>query len=312
MGTVLPRMSHYPGGFNHGLTIREIPLHMAHPGETFWVDENASSPGRGTFRNPDISIESCMSRCVADRGDIITVKAGHVENISETGGITCDVAGVAIVGTGRGSKQAKIEWDTTENADIDVTAANVTFSNLWLYNNYADVDGAFDVAAGGDYFTIQDCIWTDGSNSLDLEEGINLAVGANYFAFIGNTVKFYTGSDTESLVLTQGESIDITVTGNSIIMAASAAIFALNATALTGTPLFRDNFMLNLDNTATVPCVALNSATVAMFANERQGSDKSAGIPASDISASFMIECHGTDQNDTSSLIWPTSQTVWT
>ena len=121
----IPKMSNYPGGFSHGVTIRGIPITMSHTGDVFWVDENANSPGRGTFANPDISIDSCMSRCVSARGDIIMVKPGHVENISAAGDLTCDVIGVAIIGTGWGDDQAKIVWDTADTADVEVTAKNV-------------------------------------------------------------------------------------------------------------------------------------------------------------------------------------------
>ncbi|MBW2003088.1 MAG: hypothetical protein JRI72_00525 [Deltaproteobacteria bacterium] len=284
---------------------------MANPGNVFWVDENASSPGRGTFKNPDTSIDSCMSRCVANRGDIIMVKPGHIENISAAGDLTCDVAGVTILGTGCGSKQAKIVWDTADTADVDVTAANVTFSNLWLYNNYANVDGAFDVSADGDYFTIQNCRWTDASAAKELEEGVNLAAGASYFAFINNEVKLYTGSGTESLVFTAGECVDMTVVGNSIVMAATAAIFDCDATALTGTPLFKDNLMINLDTTTGL-CVAIDGSTVGVFVGERYGSNKNNTVPASALTVSYCIDCHGVDQDNTSSIAWPGTATAWT
>lgn len=299
-----------PSSITDGLTIRGIPLHVSHPGEVFWVDENAGFPGRGTFKNPDVSYELAMSRCVADRGDVIIGKPGHIENISAAADLTCDIAGVALIGTGRGSKQTKIVWDTISDADIDITAANVSFSNLWLYNNYADVDGAFDVSAAGDYFTIQDCVWTDGSSSLDLEEGVNLAVNADHFAFINNIVKLYTGGDTESLIFTAGESVDMTVTGNSIIMPATAAIFDINATALTGTPLFRNNFMLNLD-TSTGLSVSIHSSTVAMFVDEMYGSDKDNTVPAATLTNSFMYYCNGVDQADYYSVAWPATATAW-
>ena len=50
MGVALPKMANYPGGFSHGITIRGVPLTVSHPGEVFWVDENASCTGRG---NPE-------------------------------------------------------------------------------------------------------------------------------------------------------------------------------------------------------------------------------------------------------------------
>ncbi len=302
----------YPGGFTSGIHVRGIPLHVAHPGEVFWVDENAATPanGRGTFRNPATSIDAAMSLCVANRGDIVMVKPGHIENISAAGDLACDVAGVAVVGTGVGDKQAKIVWDTADTADVEVTAASVTFSNMWLYNNYANVDGCFDCSAAADYLTIQGCRWTDASAAAEIEEGINLAAGANFFAFLNNDVRLYTGSGTESLVLTAGECIDLNVQNNTIVMAATAAIFDCDATALTGTPLFRNNTMINLDTTTGLT-VAIANTTVGVFIGERHGSNKNNTVPISDTSVSYMIDCHGVDQDNTSSLIFPSTATAW-
>lgn len=302
--------SNYPGGFKYGLNIRGIPLQVTHTGETFWVDENASSPGRGTYTNPDTSISSCITnRCVAGRGDIIICKPGHIENVSAAAGLVCSIADVAIIGMGVGSSQAKIEWDTADTADVDITAANVSFINMWLHANYANVDGAIDVAAAGDYFTIQGCRVTAGSTALDFEEFINLAVGANYFAFLENDVHLIEGTDAESLVLSQGESLAMRVIGNNIIMEASTSIFDIDATAITGGPIFRDNLMVNLTAAADY-CVEINSATVAMFVNERYGC-AGAAEPVTDGSASFFINCHGVDGVNQSSLIFPTTATAW-
>jgi hypothetical protein len=247
---------------------------------------------------------------VAGRGDVIMVKPGHVENISDAGDLVCDVIGVSIIGTGTGDDQAKIEWDTADDADIDVTVANVTIANMWLFNNYANVDGCIDVAAGGTYFTVSGCRWTDGSATLEIEEGINLAVDADFFKFLNNDVRLYTGSGTESLVFADGECIDMTVENNTIIMAATAAIFDCDKTAITGTPLFRNNAMVQLDGTTGL-CVAVHANTVAVFVNERYAGDKANTVPCATTTLSFGIHCHGSELNDVGSLLWPSTATAW-
>lgn len=310
MGTEHFRLSNYPGGFLHGLTIAGMPIQTTNPGKVFWVDENASRTGRGTFNSPDTSIDTCMSRCVAGRGDIIMVKPGHEENISAAAGLVCDIAGVAIVGTGRGDDQAKITFDTADTADIDVTAANVSFVNMWFYANYANVDGAIDVAAGGDYLTIQNCRVSAGSTALDFEEFINLAAGAHNFSFIGNDVELLEGTDGEALVLTAGDSDSMRVIGNNIVMESSTSIFDLDAAAITSNgPIFRDNFMVNLTAAADY-CVEIQATTVAYFCNERY-SCAGAAIPVNDGSASHFVNCQGCDGVNQSSLIFPKTATAW-
>ena len=309
MGTKLPGMSHYPGGFSNGLTIGGIPIQNTNPGKVFWVDENASSPGRGTFVNPDTSIDACMSRCVAGRGDIIMVKPGHVENISAAADLVCDIAGVAIVGTGRGDDQAKIVFDTADTADIDVTASNVSFINMWFECNYANVDGAIDVAATGTYFTIQGCRFTATTTTKDFEEVINLAVDANYFSFIGNDVHLIEATDAEGLVHTQGESLAMRVIDNIIVMEASESIFDLDATAITGGPVFRNNVMVNLTVAADY-CVEIDGATVGIFVDERYMCGGEA-IPIITTTLSFFSNCEGSELPNVSSLRFPKTATGW-
>ena len=311
MGMAIPKMSHYPGGFNHGITIRGIPIHSTNPGEVFWVDENAShvSNTKGSFKNPCSSIDNAMSLCVAGRGDIIMVKPGHVENISAAAGLVCDVAGVAIVGTGRGDDQAKIVFDTADTADIDVSASNVSFINMWFEANYANVDGAIDVAATGTYFTIDSCRITATSTVLDFEEFCNVAAAANYFGFYNNDVHLIEGTDAESLILTAGECIGMRIVNNVVIMEASTSIFDCDATAITGAPLFMNNKLLNLTAAADF-CVEIDAATVGFFVGERYACG-SAVIPIADTTASFFIDCHGSELANASSLIFPKTATAW-
>ena len=309
MGVALPKMANYPGGFSHGITIRGIPLTVSHPGEVFWVDENASCTGRGTFKNPDVTIESCMSRCVADRGDIIMVKPGHIENIAAAGTLTCDIADVAIVGLGSGSNKAQIVWDTADTADVDVTAANVSIVNMMLMGNFLNVTAAFGVAAGGDYFTIEGCTVRNTSVILNLANLVTLAVGANEFAFIGNDVYLDSTTAPTSLVATVGESTGMRVMNNNIIMEASESIFDLDATAITGAPLFKDNVMVNLTGAADF-CVEIDATTVATFVGERYAC-ASGVVPVADPSASFFSDCEGSDTAALSSLKFPAASTAW-
>lgn len=302
-------MSNYPGGFKHGVSIEGIPYHMAHSGKTFWVDENASSTGHGTQNNPLKSIDDAMGKCLAGRGDLIIVKPGHIENISAAGDLACDVIGVTIVGTGTGDDQAKITFDTADTASVTVTVANVTFDNMWFECNFANVDGAIAVAAGGDYFTIKNSRFTNSTTTKDFENVIALADGANYFSFIDNDVHMIAGSDTEAFVATVGESLGMRVIGNNIIGEFSTSIFDIDATAITGAPLFRDNLMINLTVAANF-CVEIDGATVALFCNENYGC---AGddLPVAASTASFFVNCNGVDALDAQSRTFPKTATAW-
>lgn len=141
-------MDNYPGGFKDGILIRGLPLHVTNPGKVFWVSNstaqlanqrNGSDGNDGTFNAPFATIDYAIGKCTANRGDVIMVKPGHAETISAASGITADVAGVAIVGLGSYDNRPTITFDTATTADIVVSAANVSFYNLLLKPNFADI-----------------------------------------------------------------------------------------------------------------------------------------------------------------------------
>lgn len=141
-------ISNFPSGFANGVAIRGIPLTVTNPGNVFWVDSGAGSNGNpGTHVKPFATIDYAIGRCTASNGDIIFVKPGHAETISAAGGIACDVAGVAIVGLGKGSLRPTVTLNTAATATITVSAANVTVHNILFLANFADIVRIFNVTA---------------------------------------------------------------------------------------------------------------------------------------------------------------------
>ena len=307
--STLRRSSSSYGSFADGIILRGMPLLTLYPGNVYWVDENGGGGSKGTFSHPVATIAAAVALCTASNGDIIMVKPGHNENISSDGALDMNIADVCVVGTGTGSNQAKITFDTADTASIDITAANVSFVNMWFEANFANVDGAIDVEATGDYFTIQGCRVTASAAATDFEEFINLAASADYFSFIGNDVHLIEGTDAESLVFTVGESLGMRVLNNNIVMEASTSIFDIDATAITGGPIFRNNFMINLTAAADY-CVEIHATSVVHFCDERYGT-AGEDEPVNDAAASFLVNCHGVELPDVGSLIFPKTATAW-
>lgn len=67
---------------------------------------------------------------VANRGDVILLAPGHTETITSAGGVTLDVAGVSVIGLGRGSLRPVFNFTTSVNASLLVTAANCSVENV--------------------------------------------------------------------------------------------------------------------------------------------------------------------------------------
>ena len=184
-------MSNFPSGFSNGISIRGIPLLVAHPGNVFWVNNSSVLPSNGiagsngnngSYLKPFSTIDYAIGRCVANRGDIIMVMPGHVETVSAAAGIVWDVAGVATVGLGTGAKRPKISFTTAATADVDITAANCSFYNLEFQANFADVTAAVDIS-GVAGLSFDSCYFTEGATNLNYVNVVDLATGVSDISF---------------------------------------------------------------------------------------------------------------------------------
>lgn len=169
--------SNFPGGFIGGVTIRGVPIQITNPGKVFWVyngtalqtgQRGGSNGNKGNFDSPFSSILYAVSQCVANRGDIIFVKPGHAETITTAAQLALTIAGVAIVGLGAGSNRPTLTFGAAA-ANIPVTAANITVSNILHVANFADVVSAYTVTgtALAPDLTIDNCEFRDTSSILN-------------------------------------------------------------------------------------------------------------------------------------------------
>jgi hypothetical protein len=168
-------ISNYPGGFAAGVTVRGVPLTVTNPGKVFWVyNGSALQPGqrggsdgnKGTYDSPFSTIDYAVGQCVANRGDIIFVKPGHAETIATAAGIALDVAGIALVGLGRGANRPTLTWSTTTST-ITVAANDILVHNFLCIGTAATtfVATAFSNANAvvANNFTVDSCEFRDNS-----------------------------------------------------------------------------------------------------------------------------------------------------
>ncbi len=150
-----------------GNSILPAPSNMVSIGNVFFVGNlstvpsssvaGVDDPAYGTSPNrPFKTINYAIGKCTANNGDIIYVLPGHTETIKAAGGITCNVAGVSIIGLGTGSLRPTITLSTATTATFLVTAANVFVQNMYFDSTGIDaIATAFDVRAAG--FTLDTC-----------------------------------------------------------------------------------------------------------------------------------------------------------
>jgi hypothetical protein len=152
--------SNYPGGFDYGLTVRNMPVLNTYGGKVFWVDSNGGSDGnKGTFSRPFSTIDYAIGQCTASKGDVIMVKAGHSETVTAAAGIAADVAGISIVGLGNKRNRPTINFTTAVGASFKVTAANVLVDNIRFVGGIDALTNPIHVDAAD--FTMINWTWLD-------------------------------------------------------------------------------------------------------------------------------------------------------
>jgi L-asparaginase/Glu-tRNA(Gln) amidotransferase subunit D len=63
-------------------------------------------------KQPAATLDGAIGKTTANNGDLILVHPGHSETLSAAAAITCDVAGVTIVGLGTGNNRPTFTLDT--------------------------------------------------------------------------------------------------------------------------------------------------------------------------------------------------------
>jgi len=126
-----------------------------HPGNVWFVNSATGINSDGYGQNPDApfdTIDYAIGKCTANNGDIIYVMPGHIETITGTD-ITVDIAGVSIIGLGKGSLMPQIKHNHAD-AEVSIAADNVTWTGI---RHSADVTGvkvAIEIEDGVDNCTI--------------------------------------------------------------------------------------------------------------------------------------------------------------
>lgn len=152
---------HQPGGV---WTIENLP---EHPGNIWFVDSGATyaSDAAGFGKNPDkpfATLDYAIGNCTASNGDVIYVMPGHAEAINTASGIDVDVAGVSIIGLGKGSLRPTITCGSDETATtVTLASAGMSLENVLFV---AGVDSlAVMIEVDADDVTINNCEFREGS-----------------------------------------------------------------------------------------------------------------------------------------------------
>lgn len=109
------------------------------------------------------TVDEAISACTASRGDVIYVAPGHTETVTATS-IALDVAGVTIIGLGKGLLRPTFTYGAAA-ATITVSAANCSWENCHFIGNFDNVAAAFTIGAAKDFQLVNNT-FVDNSDAL--------------------------------------------------------------------------------------------------------------------------------------------------
>ena len=243
----MPR-ANYPSGFMNGLTVRNVPILQAQPGNVWWVGNSttllpgaigASNGNPGTFLKPFSTIDYAVGRCQANTGDIIMVRPGHAETISSAAILVLDKAGIAIVGLGSGANRPTLTFTTATTANIPITAANMSIQNFLFRFNFADVASCFTATSTNTPtdFAVENCEFRDLSsalNCLTIVTGNATANSMDGLYFAGNRVSSLGTTAATTAIIVASATNRMRISNNFTVHAIlndTAALLAIGANA---------------------------------------------------------------------------------
>lgn len=223
--------------------------------------------------------------CVANRGDVIMVMAGHTETISSSTALTLSTAGVTIIGLGLGSLRPTFTLDTAATARINVTAANVAFRNCIFIANFADIATCFLLTTAPG-FSVKGCEFRDTTSVLNFIAIVTttVAVNADGLEFSGNRLKILGITAATTPIKVVGTMDRIIINDNFITKAVlnnTSCLLAHAALVVTNLEMARNRvFSANTDSATGAFLITTSSTTNSgmVYDNYVQGLDVAAAL----------------------------------
>jgi len=266
-------ISNYPTGFAQGVSIRGVPVEMPHPGKVFWVNNSGvlvdkgiggSDANPGTYQKPFLTVDAAIGKCTANRGDVIYVMPGHVETVIADATVDFDVAGVTLIGLGRGAKQARFDFTATAGI-VDVGASNVSIINMNFHANVSAITNGLRVSAAATDCLVKDCTFDVETTTTDeFLVAVNVLAGCDGLIMEDCVIDMGLGGAAVGLRIS-GASAGVDIRRNRIVGDYSQACIA-GITTLSTEVYIEDNMLINgaSGNVGTVEVIEMLTGTTGV------------------------------------------------
>jgi hypothetical protein len=250
-----------PNGYNivpEHIQLESILSKINAVGNTYYV-----SSVSGSATNDGLSIETALTtidaavgKCTANNGDVICVLPGHTETITGTD-ITVDVAGVSVIGVGKGSLMPQIKHNHAD-AEVSIAADNVIWQGIRHSADVTSVKVAIEIEDGIDYCTVRGCVFDVVATTTD-EFLVSVRTNdASNFALIEDNF-FDMGLGGAVAAISFTKDTDGTIVRNNVAVGDYSTAVINGITTLSTKLLIEKNLLVNGDaaNVGTEPGIEL-------------------------------------------------------
>jgi hypothetical protein len=281
-------------------------------GNIYFVDSGSSTGGTtaGFGHSPDApftTIDSAINQTTANQGDVIYVMTGHSETLTGASAITCDIAGVSIIGLGRGTDRPTLLLDASAAVSIVISAANVHWENVIFSAGHADVTVAIDISAASASF--DKCEWKENTTAENFLTCIRTSAVANACDGLSVTNSTATDVDTAAVnFITVREDTDLLVMNDNFIELgvndSNAIIGVASGKDLTSCTILR-NYIYRLNTAGDLLVDSDTTANSGIIAHNRIGHADTSGEVLIDADGVRQFDNIGTATNTASGYILP-------
>lgn len=115
----------------HSLQVKNQQV-VVNQGTSYFVDSGSGSDtNSGTSWSTALAtLDTAIGKCTASQGDTIYVAEGHAEDVESASAITIDVAGINIIGLGKGASRPTFTFKTATTATAVISASSVYIENI--------------------------------------------------------------------------------------------------------------------------------------------------------------------------------------
>ena len=261
------------------------------PGKIWFVDSATGSDAAGAGTDQDSPFASIgyafsSDNVQANKGDVVFVLPGHSETVSSATGCVMDIAGVTVIGLGRGSLQPTITLDTAAGSTVSITAANMHLRNLRIVSDFTNgVTAGITLGASADGCVLEGITMNETSATKEYLIGISIAAACNDVEIYGLRYHGTAGGTTSSAITLAGACNNFVLKDSYINVDASGAIVDGSTAASTNVEISY-NRLINIDTAAGLG-VAFHNSSTGMVTDNRITNLKNAVLGLSGTGLSY-------------------------